>query len=129
VTASIGPEQVQALFDRWMGVIPLPLTGEDRAAGYDWELSMRQVEVSRTLVLDRPARARAFFERVVEQNAGLGRHDELELIFARRVQRNTPGRLRRGSSTRGSSPGSRSTTSPPGSSSTSRRAGRSGSRR
>jgi hypothetical protein len=54
---------------------------------------MRQVEISRTLVLDRPARARAFFERVVEQNAGLGRHDEVELIFARRVQRNTPGRF------------------------------------
>jgi hypothetical protein len=93
VTASIGPEQVQALVDRWMGVIPLPLTGEDRAAGYDWELSMRQVEVSRTLVLDRPARARAFFERVVEASPGLGRHDEVELIFARRVQRNTPGRF------------------------------------
>jgi hypothetical protein len=93
ICATLGPADVQALVDRWMDVIPLPLTGEDRAAGYDWELSMRQVEVSRTLVLDRPARARAFFERVVEQNAGLGRHDEVELIFHRRVQRNTPGRF------------------------------------
>jgi hypothetical protein len=91
ICAALGPADVQALVDRWMAVLPLPLTAEDRAAGYDWELSMRQVEVSRTLALDRPARARAFFERLVEQNAGLGRHDELELIFHRRVQRNTPG--------------------------------------
>jgi hypothetical protein len=91
ICAALSPADVQALVDRWMALIPLPLAPADRAAGYDWELSMRQVEVSRTLVLDRPARARAFFERVVEQNAGLGRHDELELIFHRRVQRNTPG--------------------------------------
>ena len=32
--------------------LPLPLTGADRDAGYWWELSMRQVEVSRTLVFD-----------------------------------------------------------------------------
>jgi hypothetical protein len=34
---------------------PLPLTAADRAAGYWWELSMRQVEVSRTLVWTPPA--------------------------------------------------------------------------
>ena len=36
-------------------MIPLPLTAEDKNAGYFWELSMRQVEVSRTLVFDDPA--------------------------------------------------------------------------
>jgi hypothetical protein len=39
-----------------------PFTATDRAAGYWWELSMRQIEVSRTLVFDAPRRARAFFE-------------------------------------------------------------------
>lgn len=91
ICAALGPAQVQGLVDRWMAVIPLPLTDQDRRADYDWELSMRQVEISRTLVTDRPARARAFFERVVEASAGLGRPEEVELIFARRVQRNTPG--------------------------------------
>ena len=33
-------------------MIPVPFTAADRAAGYWWELSMRQVEVSRTLVFD-----------------------------------------------------------------------------
>ncbi len=46
-----GPDDVQAFFDRWTAVIPTPFTTVDRAAGYWWELSMRQVEVSRTLVL------------------------------------------------------------------------------
>ncbi|MEW6583592.1 MAG: hypothetical protein AB1416_12625 [Actinomycetota bacterium] len=91
--ARLGPADVEAFFARWCAVIPLPLTPADRAAGYDRELSMRQVEVSRTLVLDQPARARAFFDRVVADNAGLGRPEEVTLIFRRRVQKNTPGRF------------------------------------
>ena len=47
----------------------------DRAAGYWWELSMRQVEVSRTLVFDDPRRARGFFEALVADNIGIGRPD------------------------------------------------------
>src|SRR5579859_1721191 len=49
---SFGPGHVQAWFDRSMAQIPLPLDAADRAAGYWWELSMRQVETSRTLVFD-----------------------------------------------------------------------------
>ena len=52
------PEVLRALDRR----IPTPLTTVDRRAGYWWELSMRQVEVSRTLVFDDPRRARGFFE-------------------------------------------------------------------
>src|SRR5262245_24992899 len=47
-----GPGTVQVWFERWMARIPLPLTGADRDAGFWWELSMRQVETSRTLVFD-----------------------------------------------------------------------------
>lgn len=93
LSARVSPRKVQDLFDRWMAVIPLPLEDADRAAGFDWELSMNQVEFSKTLVLDAPRRARVFFETVIAQNLGLGRPSEVELIFARRVQRNTPGRF------------------------------------
>ena len=48
-------------------MIPTPLDDEDRAGGYWWELSMRQVEMSRTLVFDAPRRARAFFEATVRR--------------------------------------------------------------
>jgi hypothetical protein len=51
-----GPDDVQAFFERWMAVIPTPLTAADRAGGWWWELSMRQVEVSRTIVFDDPRR-------------------------------------------------------------------------
>ncbi|HEY2651887.1 MAG TPA: hypothetical protein VGI50_08200 [Solirubrobacteraceae bacterium] len=86
---SFSPEHVQAFFDRWITQIPTPLGSEDRAAGYWWELSMRQVEVSRTLVLDDPRRARAFFETLVADNVGIGRPEQVSLVFARRVTKAT----------------------------------------
>jgi len=55
---------------------------------------MRQVEVSRTLVLDDPRRARRFFEALVSDNIGIGRPEEVAVVFGRRVQRNTPGQFR-----------------------------------
>ncbi len=64
-----------------MSQLPLPLTEHDRTDGYWWELSMRQVEVSRTLVFDAPRRARAFFEALVVDNLDIGRPDTVELIF------------------------------------------------
>jgi hypothetical protein len=70
-------------------VIPLPLLAADRPACYWWELSMRQVEVSRTLVLDAPRRARAFFEALVADNLGTGRPDEVSLVFDRRIRSDT----------------------------------------
>ena len=77
----LGPEAIEEFFDRWMHLLPLPLTGADRAAGYWWELSMRQIEVSRTMVFDAPRRARAFFEALVVDNLDIGRPDTVELIF------------------------------------------------
>ena len=52
--------------------LPLPLTPADRAGGYWWELSMRQVEASRTLVLDAPRNARAFFRGAGRGQPGPG---------------------------------------------------------
>jgi hypothetical protein len=53
----LGPGTIGVFFQRWMSRLPLPLTEHDRAAGYWWELSMRQIEVSRTLVFDAPRHA------------------------------------------------------------------------
>ena len=63
--------------------IPVPLTAEDRAAGYWWELSTRQVEVSRTIVFDAPRQARAFFEALIADNLDLGRPENVEVLFKR----------------------------------------------
>ena len=77
-----GPDHVQAFFDRWMAQIPTPFTDTDRAGGYWCELSMRQVEVSRTLVFDDPRRARGFFEALVQDNVGIGQPEQIAMVFA-----------------------------------------------
>jgi len=80
---SFRPAHVQAWFDRWMAMLPLPLTTADRDAGFWWELSMRQVETSRTLVFDDDVHARAFFEALLAENMDLGRPENVELLFRR----------------------------------------------
>src|ERR1700694_5547207 len=85
----LGPGTITVFFQRWMSRLPVPLTEHDRAAGYWWELSMRQVEVSRTLVFDAPRHARAFFEALVADNLDIGRPDEVQLIFGRKIYSNT----------------------------------------
>ena len=87
----LGPTQIQAFFDRWLGRLPLPLTAQDRANGYWWELSMRQIEVSRTIVFDQPRNGRLFFEALVADNLDLGRPEQVELIFGRKILPSTPG--------------------------------------
>ena len=87
----LGPGDIDAFFDRWMRVLPVPLTDADRAAGYWWELSMRQIETSRTIVFDAPRHARGFFEALVVDNLDLGRPDRTELVFTgHRVRRGRP---------------------------------------
>jgi hypothetical protein len=86
-----GPADVQGFFDRWSAVIPTPFTEDDQRAGYWWELSMCQVEVSRTLVFDDPRRARGFFESLVADNIGIGRPEQIRAVFiADRRGRKTP---------------------------------------
>jgi hypothetical protein len=85
-----GPQHVQDWFDRWMAVIPLPLTAGDRRGGFWRELSMNQVETSRTLVFDKDVHARAFFESLLCENMDLGRPENAELIFRRGETRGFP---------------------------------------
>lgn len=87
----LGPAEIQAFFDRWMDAVPTPLPRPGDDGGYWWELSMRQVEVSRTIVFDAPRRARGFFEALVADNVGIGRPDEVKLIFGRQIYKNTKG--------------------------------------
>lgn len=91
VCDQLGPAHIEMFFERWMRAVPTPLDEVDRAAGYWWELSMRQVETSRTIVFDAPRRARAFFEATVADNIDLGRPDEIKVIFDRRIRKDTTG--------------------------------------
>ena len=82
----LGPGTINVFFQRWLARLPLPLGTTDRDAGYWWELSMAQVEVSRTLVLSQPRYARGFFEALVTDNLDLGRPDTIEIIFDRQAR-------------------------------------------
>jgi hypothetical protein len=86
----LGPDEITAFAERWFSILPVPLTDADAAAGYWWEISMRQIEVSRTIVFTAPRHARGFFEALVADNLDIGRPEQVELIFAGRRVR--PGR-------------------------------------
>jgi len=83
--------RLRVFFERWMHRLPLPLTPADRDQGYWWRLSVRQIEVARTIVLDDPRRVRTVFEHLLADNMGLGRPEHIEIIFGRRVTAATPG--------------------------------------
>jgi hypothetical protein len=90
----LGPGPVNVFCQRWFARLPLPLTDADRDAGYWWESSMRQIETSRTIVFDAPRHARGFFEALIADNLDLGRPHNVEIIFNRRIRRDTPGVFR-----------------------------------
>jgi hypothetical protein len=101
-----GPAAIRAFRERWWSRLPLPLTDADRAAGYWWDLSMRQVEFSRTIVFTAPRHARTFFETLIADNLDLGRPDNVEIIFGRTIaRRRRPTKTRTGKTrTRSSTP-------------------------
>src|SRR5215831_14333040 len=86
--------KIDALLRKWLRRLPHPFTGRDRRAGYRYDVSILQAEFSLTQVLDRPLTGRIFFEEVIRENLDLGRPDQVQLIFGRRVTRQTPGRFR-----------------------------------
>ena len=88
------PGTIEVFAQRWMHRIPMPFGPADRDAGYWWEISMRQVEVSRTIVFDAPRRARWFFEALIGDNLDIGRPENVEIIFGRKIRRDTPGTFR-----------------------------------
>jgi hypothetical protein len=70
------------------------IVGFDRKAGYRYDISILQAEFSLTQVLDQPVHGRLFFEQVIRENLDLGRPEEVQLIFNRKIDRRTPGRFR-----------------------------------
>ena len=95
---TLGPTHIQALLDKWLARLPHPFTADDRAAGFDYAISILQAEFSLTQMLDAPVSGRVFFEHVIRDNLDIGRADHIGLIFHRRLRLRggyrTPGRFR-----------------------------------
>jgi hypothetical protein len=90
----LGAAQIDTLLRKWLRILPQPFSAEDRQAGYRYDVSILQAEFSRTQVCDRPFSGRIFFEEVIRENLDIGRPDQVQLLFQRRVTRRTPGRFR-----------------------------------
>jgi hypothetical protein len=94
ICGRLGPGHIQVFAERWWARLPLPFTRADRQAGYWWDISMRQVEVAKTITFTAPRHARAFFEALAADNLDIGRPDNMEIIFNRQVRCVTKGIFR-----------------------------------
>jgi len=94
LAAELTAEQIEAFVRRWLAELPQPFSTDDQAAGYTYDLSIWQAEFALTQVLDQPRTGRLFFEQVIREHLDLGRPEQVQLIFNRRIQRNTPSRFR-----------------------------------
>jgi len=90
----LSAEKIDRLLRKWLRFLPHPFTAADQTAGFRYDISILQAEFSLTQVLDRPVHGRLFFEQVIRENLDLGRPDEVQLIFDRRITRRTSGRWR-----------------------------------
>jgi len=94
ICEELSAEKIDGLLRKWLRRLPHPFTVADRKAGYRYAISILQAEFSLTQVLDRPVHGRMFFEEVIRENLDLGRPDEVQLIFDRKIISTTPGRFR-----------------------------------
>ena len=88
------PARILLFLSKWQHRLPCPFTVDEQRVGYRYQASISQVEFALTQVVDRPVHGRIFFEEVLRENIDLGRPDNLQLIFARRVTKRTPGPFR-----------------------------------
>jgi hypothetical protein len=94
IADTLDAAKIEAVFRKWLRRLPHPFAATHRAAGYRYQLSILQAEFALTQVLDRPLTGRCFFEEVIRENLDIGRPEQMQLIFNRRVTRRTPGRFR-----------------------------------
>src|ERR1017187_1431072 len=89
ISDGLSDTKIEAFFRKWLARLPHPYSAQDRRAGYRYDLSVLQAEFSLTQVWDRPVHGRCFFEEVIRENIDLGRPQQVQLIFARKMQRKT----------------------------------------
>lgn len=104
ISHQLDEKKIEAVFRKWLRKLPHPFTRTDQREGYRYDLSILQAEFSLTQVLDRPQSGRQFFEEVIRENIDLGRPDQIQLIFQRKVIPRTPGSFRTRVITQGVTP-------------------------
>lgn len=94
IADELSADKIDALARKWFARLPHPFEARDQQSGFVHDISILQLECALTQVLDRPLSGRILFEQIIRDNLDLGRPDQVQLIFERRVTRRTPGRFR-----------------------------------
>jgi hypothetical protein len=81
--------KIDRFFRKWLGKLPHPFAPADRKAGYRYDLSTLQAEFSLTQIWEKGLYGRYFFEEVIRENIDLGRPEQVQLIFGRKLQKKT----------------------------------------
>ena len=89
ISEGLSDTKIDAFFRKWLARLPHLYSAQDRKAGYRYDLFVLQAEFSLTQVWDRATHGRCFFEEVIRENIDLGRPEQVQLIFARKMQRKT----------------------------------------
>jgi hypothetical protein len=82
-------QKIEAFFRKWLRRLPHPFSSQDRRAGYRYDLSILQAEFSLTQIWDQAVSGRCFFEEVIRENIDLGRPEQVQLIFSRKMKKST----------------------------------------
>jgi hypothetical protein len=90
----LSPSRIERFLRKWQLRLPSPFRLVEQRAGYRYEASLTQIEFALTQVVEQPVHGRIFFEEVIRENLDLGRPDNIQLIFDRRVIKRTPGKFR-----------------------------------
>ena len=81
--------KIETFFRKWLRRLPHPFSGKDRQAGYRYDLSILQAEFSLTQIWDRALSGRCYFEQIIRENIDLGRPEQVQLIFSRKLKKST----------------------------------------
>ncbi len=91
-------QKIYRFAGKWLARLPQPFTRADQDADYRWQLSVKQIEFSTTMALDRPVTGRIFFEQLIRDNLDIGRPDKVSIVFDRMIRQRgkfrTPGTFR-----------------------------------
>ena len=94
IADELSPEKIADLLHKWQTFLPSPFSLEDTQAGYQYSISILQAEFSLTHVFDAPDMGRLYFEEAIRENLDMGRPDQVQLIFDRKVTKATPSQFR-----------------------------------
>jgi len=91
-------QKIYRFAGKWLARLPQPFTRADEDADYCWQLSVKQIEFSTTMALDRPVTGRIFSGQLIRDNLDIGRPDKVSIVFGQTIRQRgkfrTPGTFR-----------------------------------